>query len=402
VSKKAKAPALAEVPITGREAERDLLQRALHSAAPPAALLISGPAGAGKKRLALWVTQALLCEAERGPCMECRQCRLAGSLNHPDQHVYLPHESPGSGPSDGQIGKVQEMRQEALEELRGKALHDNDTAGTSYYVATIRALAKGVQSKAHRDGGRRVIVIADADRMGNSVEAQNALLKILEEPPAGTHFVLTASAPQYLLPTVRSRTAEFILTPMETSEVEAVLVAGGTDPEQAKLAAARSRGLPGAALETLSEEWTDTRKHALNLLYTTINADHAKRLDLSTGLKVDQLESLLVHLNAVVYDAARLSAGKATAEEVPEVARVLALVPAEERPSLDGWGLAARALGEARLQLDRAGIPGLVAHTLGRSLSRALACKPPRVATRQDRVNRLGRALGGGVMGPTR
>lgn len=139
--------------------------------APPHALLIVGPRGAGVGTLARDVAATLLCaeSVEGGPCGACRSCRLVASGSHADL-VTLAPEGPGN-------------------EIR---------------IDPIRALAAGF-ALFSVEGGRRVALIEHADRMNE--EAQNALLKTLEEPPSRTHVVLAAAEDVRLMPTIRSRCA---------------------------------------------------------------------------------------------------------------------------------------------------------------------------------------------------
>lgn len=134
----------------------------------PHALLIEGPAGCGKRTLARLIAKAAVCEAENAPCGTCAACRKAASGDHPDI------EELGGG------GGARSFHVDAIRDLRERA-----------YVLPNEA-------------PRRVMILAGADTM--TTQAQNALLKILEEPPAHLLFILTCENRALLLPTVRSRT----------------------------------------------------------------------------------------------------------------------------------------------------------------------------------------------------
>lgn len=135
----------------------------------PHALLIEGPAGAGKRTLARLLAQAAVCAASGGarPCGVCAACRKAAAGEHPDVELRG-----GDGARSLSVDVVRDLREAA-------------------YVLPNEA-------------PRRVVILAGADTM--TVQAQNALLKILEEPPATLLFVLTCENRALLLPTVRSRT----------------------------------------------------------------------------------------------------------------------------------------------------------------------------------------------------
>src|SRR5467141_909035 len=84
-------------PLIGHERVKTKLAGAHASGKLPQALLLAGPRGVGKQRLALWLAQLIHCEAPRGsdsqePCGECRPCRLVVSVRHPDVHWFVPIE----------------------------------------------------------------------------------------------------------------------------------------------------------------------------------------------------------------------------------------------------------------------------------------------------------------------
>ena len=193
---------------------------AMIGTAPPHALLIVGPGGSGKTTLALDIAAALLCEAtiEARPCRECRACRMVEHANHPDLHRLGP-EGPG-----GQIR----------------------IGGRSGEPRGVRDLASAL-ALLPVEGGARVAIVEQAHRMNE--DAQSALLKTLEEPPAGVLVVLCADEEERLLPTVRSRCARLRLGPVGTRDIEALLAETGlADAPTAARLARLSAGRPGLAL----------------------------------------------------------------------------------------------------------------------------------------------------------
>ena len=146
------------------------------AAGPPHAILFVGPASSGKTTLALDLAAALLCTADDPPARPdgtCRGCRLLASGNHPDLHRLAP-EGPGGQITIGQVrGLINELALLPVE------------------------------------GGARVAILEQADRMNE--DAQNSLLKTLEEPPDGLTIVLCADEEDRLLPTIQSRVARLRL-----------------------------------------------------------------------------------------------------------------------------------------------------------------------------------------------
>jgi DNA polymerase-3 subunit delta' len=187
----------------------------------PHAVLLSGPAGIGKTTLANDLAAGLLCTAPDPadrPCRECRGCRMVAHGGHPDLHRLAP-----------------------------------DGAGSQIVIGGRDAKARGIRDLADdlalmpMEGGARVAVIEAAHRMNE--DAQGALLKTLEEPPAGVTLILCADEDERLLPTVRSRCARIRLGRVAARDVEAILAANGVaDVPLAGRLARISGGRPGVAL----------------------------------------------------------------------------------------------------------------------------------------------------------
>ncbi len=204
-------------PIYGHEAMLDRLAGALASSRFPQAVLFVGAPGVGKQRLALWVAQGLLCGSGPGkPCGQCRSCTQVLAMQHPDLHWFVPIERPKASDQQKQVEQAAELLAEAIQERREKPLYRRPGGMASHSLAPIRVLQRVVSVKPFQ-GPRKVIILGDAERLTvqkGSDQGANALLKVLEEPPDDTVIILTASEPQALLPTIRSR-----LVPMRIGRV---------------------------------------------------------------------------------------------------------------------------------------------------------------------------------------
>ncbi|HSM60831.1 MAG TPA: hypothetical protein VK849_08545 [Longimicrobiales bacterium] len=246
-------------PLVGHQEVRRSLVRAHRAAGLPAAILLHGPRGIGKQRLALWTAQLQLCESsgEEGPCGHCRACRLALGLEHPDLHWYFPLPRP-KGVSGDRLGDALESaRADALAEVRARPLRSSqaDELRGLYF-----ALIQGLRRRAHRRPTMspvQVFVIGDAEYLvpqESSPEAANALLKLLEEPPSGTRIILTSSEPGRLLPTIRSRSTPLLLSPLPVEQVAQFLEERtGANRKTAQWAARLGQGSIGRALGYLPD-----------------------------------------------------------------------------------------------------------------------------------------------------
>src|SRR5437762_7682883 len=209
-------------PLTGHEGVKSRLAGAHASGRLPQALLLTGPRGVGKQRLALWLAQLIHCEAPRGeprqePCGECRSCHLVLSLQHPDVHWFVPLElskrggaggsSTGGGDADKQVDLVADALAEEMAARREQPLYAPVAGLASHPLAAVRLLLRRL-ALTPAMGKRKVFIVGDAERLipqlGTEVAA-NALLKALEEPPADSVIIITAADPNALLPTILSR-----------------------------------------------------------------------------------------------------------------------------------------------------------------------------------------------------
>lgn len=245
-------------PVVGHEKARRALAAAHAAERLPAALLLHGARGIGKQRLALWLAQLLVCvRPAEEPCGACPPCRMAASLEHPDVHWYFPLPRPKGVAGDKLVDALEAARMEALAEIRAQPLrasHSDDVTGL--YLGTVRSIRERAHKRPVMAAGP-VFIIGDAELLvpqEASPEAANALLKLLEEPPGRTRFVLTSSEPGRLLPTIQSRTVPYHLTGLAEDELRAFLREHvGIEAKTAAWAAALGQGSIGRALGFLPD-----------------------------------------------------------------------------------------------------------------------------------------------------
>jgi len=199
---------MAILPLAGHDALRARFQDAVAGGRLPQSLLFEGPPGVGKQRLALWLAQALLCEATPAPCGSCEACRLVLNLSHPDLHWFVPVELTRKGAdADKQIDLVEEALGEIMASRRDDPLYEAPGGLAAHGMASARLLLRQLTMRPVR-GARAVFIVGDAERLAaqkGQTDAANAVLKALEEPPPTAVIILTTSVPDALLTTILSR-----------------------------------------------------------------------------------------------------------------------------------------------------------------------------------------------------
>ena len=271
----------------------------------PPVLLLTGTTGCGKRSMAYWLAQWILCErngmsdsgnsaltddpftsslfgeapavapaptaaepaaalsGNPGPCGECPSCRRAVQGNWVDFTEVLPEDS-GDGPSSGTL-KVDQFRE--IKQKLGFGAHE---------------------------GAYRIVLIPNADRM--TVQAANSVLKLLEEPPPGWLFFLTASDPTLVLPTILSRCQGLRLKPFQPSSQE-FLELSGINPQRRKICAELAQGSWSKALTLAGDEMWEHRQTLFGILKEpaaslAATVDWASQEPRNFHLLVDQLEQL--------------------------------------------------------------------------------------------------------------
>ncbi len=285
--------------ILGHDRAKGLLETAVREDRLPPALLLSGPEGIGKRTLAVVTARALLCET-RTACAECAACRRVERGMHPDAFTIV---------REGAWIKVDAVR-----------------------TVMREAAARPFEARA------RTFLVDDAHAMNE--QAQNALLKSLEEPPPTSHLLLVTHAPQGLLPTIRSRCQVLRLGPLPARLLEQRLRDQGVTPSEAHLRAALCGGSLGAALAFQSEAFQDLREELLAVLESSPGWGAIERMEAAGRLaETDDLALALTALRALLRDVAALAAGGS-----PE-----RLLNADRAPRLDA--LARARLGAVALEL---------------------------------------------------
>src|SRR5512143_2539382 len=196
--------------LLGHEWAVELLRQHILSGELRQAYLLTGPSGVGRRTLALRFAQAVNCPqpvAPGEPCRTCRTCQQIEGMRFADLSVIQAE-------SEGGVLKIDQVRE----------------------------VLRTVTLKPFQAPYRMAVFLRFQEANAN---AQNALLKTLEEPPAHALLLLTADNAEQLFPTIVSRCEVLRLRPLPVREVAEFLAVQGTPPDQARLLAHLSGGRPG-------------------------------------------------------------------------------------------------------------------------------------------------------------
>lgn len=225
--------------IIGQDNVKKHLQMGIRKGNISHAYIINGETGSGRRLLASAMTKTLLCEnptQEGDACGVCKSCLQADSNNHPDVR-FITHEKASIG--------VDDIREQLVNDITIKP-----------YSST-----------------HKVYIIPDADKM--TEQAQNALLKTIEEPPEYAVIILLTETADTLLETIRSRCIVLNTRPLDKDEIKQYLINNlQMEPERAEIAAGFCQGNVGKAIHfASSEDFQETKADTLRLVKEIDNMD---------------------------------------------------------------------------------------------------------------------------------
>ena len=245
--------------VIGQQETKHHLLRMVHEDKVPHALMFCGPSGAGKMPLALAFASYLLCDSPRddAPCGICANCRMLERWTHPDLHFSLPVYKKKSTDRPVSDDFLSEWRQQLLQNVYFDVetwLRDIKAENQQlvHYVYESDALQKKMALKSSQ-GGRKVVIMWLPERM--NPEMANKLLKLIEEPPARTHFLLISEDPDMVLGTIQSRVQRIQVPVLQEGEIREALVRDRFMPvEQAAVVAHVAQGSYTEALRRADED----------------------------------------------------------------------------------------------------------------------------------------------------
>lgn len=241
------------------------------------AYLIEGGEGCGKTYFARFAAAAVLCTGDKPPCGKCPSCVKALAGSHPDLFYFSSDKKASMG------------------------------------VETVRDIKKSLFFMPN-DGDRKVYIIDDAQKM--TVQAQNALLKFIEEPPASVLFFIVADKKESLLPTVVSRTRIISLAPSDNADIRRFLMSESkkSGGEQIDEAINMAEGSPGKALKLLCRDFSRQRQLCLDFMPVLVSTSKSDAMAflLSMKLNRDGVKEFFTLLMTALADVMNARFGRAT------------------------------------------------------------------------------------------
>ena len=228
--------------VIGQERAMSLFSKSLENNRVAHAYLIIGPDGIGKSIFAMHMAAALLCEGTEKPCAHCNSCSKALKNLHPD--IKLVEASKKS------IG-IDEIR-DFIDEMYLKPY----------------------------EGEKKVFIIKGADTM--TLQAQNAILKTLEEPPADSIIIMLAGKHEGLLETILSRCQIIRLNRISAECAEDYLVKKGIDEQKAKMAARLCDGIIGNALKYCDDTFINKRNELTDIAGKMVKGSVTQSFELAS------------------------------------------------------------------------------------------------------------------------
>ena len=214
--------------VIGQEAVKQHLLQMASEDRIPHAMMFCGPQGSGKLPLALAFAAYLLCEHPSGKerCGQCRSCQMLQTWAHPDLHFSFPvyKKKPTDNTlSDDYLPQWRDQLQRnvylGLEDWLNDIKAENQQV--VHYVGESDSLQRKLALRASQ-GGRRVVLLWLPERM--KTEMANKLLKIIEEPPTKTHFLLVSEEPDMVLGTIQSRVQRINVPALRESDIASALI----------------------------------------------------------------------------------------------------------------------------------------------------------------------------------
>ncbi len=291
--------------VKGQEQAAERLGRSMLKGRLAHAYLFGGPSGVGKLTTALELAAAWMCSvSDSGYCGTCNDCARVFRFQHPDVRLMIP--------------QLEKTKPEDIASLMQARVDDGISpvripGNSTIKIDQIRSMERRLSRKSFENKGH-IEIIVDADRMG--VEAANALLKTLEEPPDDTVIILISSAWSALLPTVRSRAHMVRFRRLDENLIVDILMSRtGMNRELAAEIAVASDGRPGMAFMHSNDSVSLLMEYdPLKVLQEIVDKTMASQVilmaaDVSRKLRREGSLEFTMEMQSILLDLRRKSMG---------------------------------------------------------------------------------------------
>jgi DNA polymerase-3 subunit delta' len=302
------------------------------------AILMLGPEGAGGLSMALALCQYLICErvreagenAEDDACGQCPSCQRAQKLIHPDIHYSYPVIPKKAGDKPVSTDYITEWREFVRQYPYGNVYDWLQSIGAENKQGNITSqecaeIIHALNLKSF-ESPTKMLVMWMPEYLGNE---GNKLLKIIEEPPVNTLFILVAGQESLILPTILSRTQLVKLPPLTEEDVaQGLEQRAGLDPAKARLVASISDGDYREALLQLQhadDDWQSLLREWLNAILKNGPVAQVKWVDTVSKLGREKQKQFLRYFNHLLETAIRIGAMEGKEGPLPDSERDFAL-----------------------------------------------------------------------------
>ncbi len=375
--------------LIGQERVRDVLTRAANTGRIAHAYLFLGEDGSGKEAAALDFARILLCksDAERQgvnrtnlPCESCDSCAQSRKLTHSGLRLLFPQPKP-QPPKESQDGidaveQYSTAQRKLMDAVLAAKVDDYyaDLAvsgGNEILIEHIRSLRQEFRLTSY-SGGWRIVLISQADKL--RVQAANAFLKLLEEPPPNVVFILTSSRESRLLPTILSRCQVLRFSRIDRETLRSELMTRVKVNEAKAEAATRlANGSWKRAVEWARGDPSKETAKVVELMRDLLRGDPGKIDQLvdfwGAAARSGSFAGLLERMSLWMRDVQRYDADPGSVSEFDWDEHLIKFASFTEGRHFED---ALAAIDEARLDIERHVQTSLIAHNLFYQLRRVL------------------------------
>ena len=345
--------------VVGQQLAKDGLLKMWRNNVLPHALLLTGSEGTGGLPMGLALAQYIFCEnkSDYDSCGKCAGCSKAAKLEHADLHISFPSIPPKNAKAMSRL-YMQEFREfiqqspygttyDWLQHINAENKQGNITADE------CREIIDGLNLKSY-EGGMKVLLMWRPEYLGKE---GNILLKLIEEPPQDTLLILIAENTEDILPTIRSRTQEVRLAPLNAGDIaEALVTRSLTDPKKAAQVAHIAMGSYTEALKLVRDTDNDLFpevRQLFNALFTNNGLGIAKFAEEWSKAGREQQKNFLNYIIQLLEQAIRIRYSPGTSTSLPEQEAQFIQKLSDTNVSFEGFAQIVSAVSDTLFYIER-------------------------------------------------